>query len=58
MKTRHYIQLPLALFRQMFPDKAEPFPTSFDEDPRYLVRYDFISGLIEIGYEDDKWLIQ
>lgn len=58
MKTRHYIQLPLVTFRQMFPEQAEQFPRFFDEDPRYIVRYDYVAGLIEIGYENDNWMIQ
>ena len=58
MKTRHYIQLPLVVFRQMFPDQAEQLPRFFDEDPLYIVRYDFVSGLIELGYEEDNWTIK
>lgn len=53
-----YIQLPLVTFRQMFPDQAEQLPRFLDGDPHYLVRYDYSSGLIEIGYENDKWMIQ
>lgn len=55
---RSYIQLPLVIFRQMFPEQAEGFPRFLDKDPRYIVRYDYVSGLIELGYSDDKWLIQ
>lgn len=58
MKTRNYIQLPLITFRQMFPDQAEQFPRFLDRDPLYLVRYDYVTGLMEIGYEEDKWLIE
>ena len=58
MKERTYIQLPLLAFRQMFPDQASQFPRFLDKDPRYLVRYDYVSGLLEIGYEEDSWLIQ
>lgn len=58
MSKCQYVQLPLTLFRQMFPDQAEQFPQFLDGDPRYLVRYDYISGLIELGYAEDKWLIQ
>ena len=58
MKTRSYIQLPLSMFRKLYPDKAEPFPRCLDEDPHYIIRYDFVAGLIEIGYEEDNWLIQ
>ena len=57
MKTRNYIQLPLVVFREMFPDQAEQFPRFFDNDPRYIVRYDYVAGLIELGYEDDKCAI-
>lgn len=58
MKTRKYIQLPLVMFRQMFPDQAKAFPTFLDSDPHYLVRYDYVSGMLEIGYEEDSWTIQ
>lgn len=58
MKTRTYIQLPLITFRSMFPEQAEQLPRFLDLDPHYLVRYDYSSGLIEIGYEDDEWMIK
>lgn len=58
MSTRHYIQLPLITFREMFPEQAEQFPKFLDRDLRYLVRYDYVAGLIELGYAEDKWLIE
>ena len=58
MSKCQYVQLPLSVFRQMFPDQAEAFPDFLDRDPRYIVRYDYISGMLEIGYIEDNWLIQ
>lgn len=55
---RSYIQLPLVAFRALFPEQAQQFPLFLDKDPRYIVRYDYIAGIIELGYSEDKWLIQ
>lgn len=57
MKSRSYIQLPLVQFRLLFPEQAAQIPVFLDSDPLYIVRYDYISGRIEFGYEGDKWLI-
>ena len=59
MKSRRYIQLPLNVFRSLFPEQSELIPPIFDEnDPRYMVRYDYTSGIIEVGYEEDTWRIR
>lgn len=58
MKARSFVQLPLSVFRVMFPDQAEQLPRFLDEDPRYIVRYDYSRGLIEVGYADDSWTIE
>lgn len=58
MKARSYIQLPLTLFRAMFPEQAKGLPLFLDEDPNYIVRYEYAANRIEIGYIDDKWLIE
>jgi len=55
---RSYIQLPLTVFRSLFPEQAEHIPHFLDRDPRYIVKYDYVTGFIEIGYEEDNWLIQ
>lgn len=58
MNTRTYIQLPLLVFRKLFPAQAEQLPPFLGEDPQYIVRYDYVSGLIEVGYAEDSWTIQ
>lgn len=58
MKTKAFIELPLVAFRSLFPEQAEPIPKFLDRDPMYIVRYDYVSGMLEIGYSDDKWLIE
>ena len=59
MKSRRYIQLPLSIFRTLFPEQSEQIPPIFDEsDPRYIVRYDYTRGIIEVGYEEDTWRIR
>lgn len=57
MKVRAYIELPLVVFRSMFPEQAEQIPHVLDKDPCYIVRYDYTRGLIELGYREDKWLL-
>ena len=57
MKVRTYIELPLVVFRSMFPEQAEQIPYFFDKDPCYIVRYDYSRGLIELGYREDDWLL-
>lgn len=57
MKVRSFIELPLTVFRSLFPEQAERIPVYFDNDPLYIVRYDYVRGLIEFGYKDDKWLV-
>ena len=58
MKARSYIQLPLTAFRVMFPEQAECLPPFLDGDPRYIVRYEYAANRIEVGYIEDKWLIE
>lgn len=55
---RSYIQVPLVTFRALFPEQAQQIPLFLDKDPYYIVRYDYIAGLIELGYSEDNWLIQ
>jgi len=57
-KEHSYVELPLVMFRALFPEQAQHFPLFLDKDPRYIVRYDYTAGLLEIGYSEDKWLIQ
>lgn len=57
MKVRNYIELPLVAFRSLFPEQAEGIPCFLDNDPLYIVRYDYVSGLIELGYREDEWLV-
>ena len=57
MKERTFIELPLTIFRSLFPEQSESIPRFLDTDPLYIVRYDFIKGLIELGYREDKWLV-
>lgn len=57
MKVRSYIELPLTVFRVMFPEQSEQIPPFLDKDLCYIVRYDYNRGLIELGYREDKWLV-
>jgi hypothetical protein len=57
MKVRSYIELPLTVFRVLFPEQAEQIPQFLDNDPCYIVRYDYNRGLIELGYREDNWLV-
>lgn len=57
MKARTYIELPLTVFRSMFPEQSEHIPVFLDKDPLYIVRYDYTRGLIELGYREDPWIV-
>ena len=57
MNVRTYRELPLVAFRSMFPEQAEQIPRFLDNDPQYIVRYDYTRGLIELGYREDEWLV-
>lgn len=55
-----YLQMPLPLFVEKFPDIANDlkFSNLFDlSDSNYIVRLDPINFRIEIGYTEDAWLI-
>ena len=55
-----YIQMPLSVFVEKFPDISNNIQISnlFDiSDSNYIVRLDPINFRIEIGYTEDAWLI-
>ena len=59
-KNEVYLQIPLPLFVEKFPDIANNLQISklFDiSDSNYIVRLDPINFRIEIGYTEDAWLI-
>lgn len=61
MKSRvsqiNYIELPLKVFAQRFPQLYAMLPPVFDiNDPNYIVRYK--DGQIEVGYEGDTWVTE
>lgn len=53
-----YIELPLTEFRKFFPTQAASLPSFLDIDTRYIVRYDYNVGCIELGYPEDDWRIK
>ena len=61
MKSRipqiNYIELPLKVFAERFPQLYAMLPPVFDIiDTIYIVRYK--DGQVEVGYADDKWVTQ
>lgn len=61
MKSRipqiNYIELPLKVFAQRFPQLYAMLPPVFDiNDTNYIVRYK--DGQIEVGYKEDTWLTE
>lgn len=61
MKSRvskiNYIELPLKVFAEMFPQLYVMLPPVFDiNDTNYIVRYK--DGQIEVGYKEDTWLTE
>lgn len=54
-----YLQFPLPVFVEMFPDIANMLPPIFDfTDSNYIVRFDPYKGRVEIGYTEDAWIIE
>ena len=61
MKSRvskiNYIELPLKVFAEVFPQLYAILPPVFDiNDTNYIVRYK--DGQIEVGYKEDTWLTE
>lgn len=44
--------------KNAFPYIAEKIPPEIAEDPCYLFRIDTCSGLAEVGYADDHWILK
>lgn len=56
-----YLEFPLRKFLKMYPGCRSIILSSFPgidlNDKKYVVRVDFESGLLEIGYPSDGWTI-
>lgn len=58
-KNTVYLQFPLPVFVEIFPDIANKLPPIFDfTDSNYIVRFDPVKCRVEIGYTDDAWIIE
>lgn len=56
-KTDDYLQLPLPEFIKLVPEFIKMLPPMIDiSDSRYIVRVDS-ENRVEIGYNEDAWLI-
>lgn len=51
-----FLEFPLVEFLRMRPDLEYLFPFHAG-DPRYIIRIDPVSQLMEVGYQDDPWVI-
>lgn len=56
-KKVEFIQMPLSVFRTMFPDLAAKFPPVIQStnDTNYIVKMYPDKGAIEVGYPEDLW---
>lgn len=56
--TLNYIEMPLRSFLQFNPEYFPLFPFSKYPDPRYLVRIQLHTGIMEVGFAEDEWQIK
>lgn len=52
--------MPLATFLEQCPDLADELPAEIRAlavDDNYIIRLDAAQGKLEIGYQEDDWLI-
>ena len=59
-RKRDYIEMPLATFLEQCPDLADDLPAEIRAlavDDNYIIRLDAAQGKLEIGYQEDDWLI-
>lgn len=57
---RDYIEMPLATFLVQFPELAAELPRevrALAVDDKYIIRLDAANCKLEIGYQEDDWLI-
>ena len=57
-KKVDFIQMPLSMFRKMFPELAAKFPLEIQQtnDSNYIVKMYPDKGAVEVGYPEDVWL--
>jgi hypothetical protein len=57
MKKLKYFELPIAQFLRLYPQFADILPPPVLSDPRYIVRFNPDSELLEVGFSEDVWAI-
>lgn len=53
-----YVETSVRDFLKRYPWLDYFFPSFVISDPRYVVRYDPVSGDVEWGYPGDEWYIK
>lgn len=58
-KKVDFIKMPLLAFRKMFPEVAQMLPPVLllTNDEQYVVKFYPERGALEVGYEEDNWLL-
>ncbi len=60
IRRKDYIEMPLSTFLSQFPELAADLPLDVRRlalDDHYIIRLDAAHCKLEIGYQEDDWLI-